>query len=208
MLVVLNDSPDALTVQDVVDRVAVLVPPATREWHPSPPADDVPPYEKAIRRASMELAKAGWITKSGGTWQITDIGRAALAEFSEPGAFYEAAVARRDPTVTPTPSAEPVGDIFAGCALTIAGGVVGAVLGTIVLVARMQPDPSLFLVVGFAAALVVGFVVGFLATFGMEGVARGFGRHAQDVWVIGTALAAAASAALTPSLLFAVAASR
>lgn len=158
--------------------------------------------EESIRRTSMELAKAGWLTKSAGTWRITDKGLSALGAVSDPAGFYRAAVRRRDPRVTPAGN-EDVGDIFAGGFLSIAGSVVGSIIGTIVLFVRL-PDPSLVLLVGFAVAFIVGVVVGFFAMFGISGIARSFGRHAEVVWVGGTALVAAISAALTPSLLFAV----
>ncbi|HSL76317.1 MAG TPA: hypothetical protein VK867_05190, partial [Candidatus Limnocylindrales bacterium] len=151
----------------------------------------------------MELAKARWLTKSAGTWQITDMGRAALDRFSDPVALYRAAARGQDPRVIPTASSD-VGDVFAGCFLSIAGSLVGAVIGTIVLFVRMLPDPSLGLVVGFATAFVVGAVLGLLSSFSIAGFAGRFGPHAENVWVTVTALVAAISAALTPSLLIAV----
>ena len=191
ILRLLNDAPDGLAIQDVFDELAV------------PDAASYEPDEDSIRRPSMELAKARWLTKSASTWQITDMGRAALEVFPDPVALYRAALRRRDPRVIPMASND-VGDIFAGCFLSIAGSLVGAVIGTIVLFVRMLPDPSLSLLVGFAAAFVVGSLLSFLASFGIAGIARGFGRHAENIWLSGTALVGAVSAALTPSLLIAV----
>ena len=203
VLILLNDAPDGLPIQDVLDQVAVSVPPTALESEDRRTVDAGSAYEKSIRRSSMELAKAGWLTKSTGTWRITDAGRSALGEFSEPGAFYRAAVGRRDPSVTPA-TPETVGDIFAGCFLSIAGSLVGAVIGTLVLFVNMLPNPSPSLFVGFAGALVVGFVLSFFANFGIAGIAGRSGHHAENIWVVGTALVAVISAALTPSILIAV----
>lgn len=204
VLVVLDDAPDGLPIEDVVRRVTMSVPPTASESQAPPTAEDVSPYEKSVRHAATELAKAKWLTKSAGTWRITDSGRAGLERFTDLVALYQAVLRRRNPSVMPT-TPESVGDIFAGCFLSIAGALIGAILGTVLLLARMLPDLSLGLLGGFGAALVVGVVVGFLASFGMAGIARGFGRHAENIWLIGTAVVAAISAALTPSLLFAAA---
>ena len=150
----------------------------------------------------MELAKAGWIRKSAGTWQITDSGRSALAGLSDPVALHEAAMGRRDPRITPAVP-ESVGDIFAGCFLSIAGALVGAIIGTIVSLVRMLPDLSLALLGGLVAGFVGGAVLGLLASFGIAGVVRHFGRHAEDIWVIATALASAVFGAVTAFLVIA-----
>jgi hypothetical protein len=188
ILRLVDDAPDGLAIRDVLDELTA----------------PGPSEEKTVRRASMELAKAGWLEKAAGIWRITDAGRSALDAFPEPIALWEGAIGRRDPRVAPATPPEVVGDIFAGCFLSIGGSLVGAVIGTIVLFVRMLPDPSLSLVVGFAAASVVGFVLSFLANFGIAGIASRFGRHAENIWVAGTALVAAVSGALTPSLLIAV----
>ncbi len=182
------------------------MPPTTLESQDSPTSPGVSRYEEAIRSSAIELTKAGWLTKSAGTWRVTDKGRAAISMFSDPVTFYRAAVRRRDPTVTVlcgSPSSD-VGDIFASCFLSIVGSLVGAVIGTIVLLVRMLPDPNLGLLGGFAGAFVVGVVVGVIASFPIAGLAVAIGRGVENIWLIGTALAAASSAALTPSLLIAV----
>jgi hypothetical protein len=109
------------------------------------------------------------------------------------------------------PAAPPdsdVGDIFAGCFLSLAGSLVGTVIGTIALFARMLPDPSIGgLVVGFGAAFVIGVIVGLIAMFPIAALAKYFGGAAENIWLVGTALAAAAGATLTPSILIGVEAS-
>ena len=68
----------------------------------------------------------------------------------------------------------------------------------------MLPDASLALLGGFVAAFVAGVIVGFVASFPIAALADGIGRGVENIWLMGTALAAAISAALTPSLLIAV----
>ncbi len=92
-----------------------------------------------------------------------------------------------------------VGDIFAGCFLSLAGSLVGSVIGTVAVVARMLPEvPLLELVVGFGAGFVVGVVVGLIATFAAAPLAIRIGRsHADNIWIGAVAIAAAIGAAVT-----------
>ena len=206
VLVLLNDAPDGLAVLEILDRLATTVPPTPLESQDSPTSPGVTRYEETVRASTAELAKARWLTKSSGTWQITDKGRAAILRFSEPSEFYYAAERRRDPTVPTQAGSAPsdIGDIFAGCFVSLAGSLVGSVIGTIVLFVRMLPDASLALLGGFVAAFVAGVIVGFVASFPIAALADGIGRGVENIWLMGTALAAAISAALTPSLLIAV----
>jgi hypothetical protein len=92
-----------------------------------------------------------------------------------------------------------VGDIFAGCFLSLAGSLVGSVIGTLVLIVRMFPDIRLGeLVIGFGAGFVVGVIVGFIAAFVAAPLARWLGRsRAENVWIGAVGIAAAAGAAFT-----------
>lgn len=208
VLILLSDVPDGLAIRDVVDQLAAAVPPTGFESQDRPTSPEVSRYEETIRSSTIELVKAGWMTKSAGTWRVTDKGRAAVSRFPDPVEFYRAAVRRRDPTVmAPSTPSSDTGDIFAGCFLSLAGSLVGAVIGTVVLLVRMLPDPSLALLGGFAAAFVVGVVVGFVASFPIAGLAVWVGRGpslTENIWLGGTALIAGISAAVTPSLLIAV----
>lgn len=49
-------------------------------------------FEKIVRFATVDCAKAGWLIKHKGTWTITDDGTAALDKFKEPEALYREAV--------------------------------------------------------------------------------------------------------------------
>ncbi|KQV50023.1 restriction endonuclease [Massilia sp. Root335] len=49
-------------------------------------------FEKVVRFATVDCVKAGWLIKEKGTWSVTDEGRQALEDFSDPEAFYRRAV--------------------------------------------------------------------------------------------------------------------
>ena len=199
----LGRAPDGLAAGDVLDQLVEAVPPTPSELKDLAKHPGVSRYEEAARFSTIALVKVGWLTKSAGTWRVTDKGHEALSKLSDPLAFYAAAERQRDLRSYGAPSSD-VGDIFAGCFLSIAGSLVGAVIGTLVLLARMLPDPSLGLLPGFAAAFVVGLGVGLVASFPIAAFATGFGRAAENVWLSATASAAAIAAAITPSLLIAV----
>ena len=99
-----------------------------------------------------------------------------------------------------------VGDIFAGCFLSLAGSLIGSVVGTVAVVLRMFPEVRIGeLILGFLAGFVGGVVVGAVATFAAAPLAIWIGRsHAENVWIGAVAVAAAIGAAVTTWLLFAV----
>ena len=99
-----------------------------------------------------------------------------------------------------------VGDIFAGCFLSLAGSLVGSVIGTVAVVLRTLPDVRLGeLVLGFVTAFVVGVVVGAIATFVAAPLAIWIGRsRAENVWIGAVTIAAGTGAAVTAWSLFAV----
>jgi hypothetical protein len=99
-----------------------------------------------------------------------------------------------------------VGDIFAGCFLSLAGSLVGTAIGTVVLALRMLPELRIGeLLLGLVAGFLGGIVVGAIATFAVAPLARVFGRgHAENIWIGGVALAAATGAAVTAWLLIPV----
>lgn len=45
-------------------------------------------FEKVLRFATVDCAKAGWLQKSKGVWRITEAGQQAYAKFKDPEAFY------------------------------------------------------------------------------------------------------------------------
>ena len=205
VLAVLAEAPDGLAAQEVLDRIAVAVPPTPTETEDPSTSTGAWTYEAAVRRSTVPLARAAYMTKAAGHWSITPKGELALTRFPDPLEFYRAAVRGRDRDLADSSSPpDEVGDIFAGCFLSIGGSVVGALVGTLVLMARMLPDPDLRLIGASVAAFIVGLVVGMVTAYVMAPVAPRFGSTAENVWVGSTALAAAISAALTPSLLIAI----
>jgi restriction system protein len=48
-------------------------------------------FEKIVRFATVDCVKAGWLVKDKGIWSITDEGRAAHVELTDPEAFYKRA---------------------------------------------------------------------------------------------------------------------
>ncbi len=48
-------------------------------------------FEKIVRFATVDCVKAGWLVKDKGVWSITDEGRNAHAELTDPEAFYRRA---------------------------------------------------------------------------------------------------------------------
>ncbi|MDP1530340.1 Mrr restriction system protein [Rhodoferax sp.] len=48
-------------------------------------------FEKIVRFATVDCVKAGWLVKDKGIWSITDEGRAAYAELTDPESFYKRA---------------------------------------------------------------------------------------------------------------------
>jgi restriction system protein len=49
-------------------------------------------FEKIVRFATVDCAKAGWLQKVKGRWTITEAGRTAYAKWKEPEVFYKQAV--------------------------------------------------------------------------------------------------------------------
>lgn len=49
-------------------------------------------FEKIVRFATVDCVKAGWLLKQRGRWSITDEGRAAYEQLTDPEEFYRRAV--------------------------------------------------------------------------------------------------------------------
>jgi restriction system protein len=48
-------------------------------------------FDKIVRFATVDCAKAGWLLKQSGTWSITESGKAAYKTFKNPGDLYKEA---------------------------------------------------------------------------------------------------------------------
>jgi restriction system protein len=51
-----------------------------------------PRFEKIVRFATVDCAKAGWLLKNKGIWTITEAGKKAFKDFPDPEKFYREAI--------------------------------------------------------------------------------------------------------------------
>lgn len=49
-------------------------------------------FEKIVRFATVDCVKAGWLIKEKGRWTVTDEGKAAYLQYTDPEAFYKRAI--------------------------------------------------------------------------------------------------------------------
>lgn len=91
VLTLLAKAPDGLPAREALDRAAKAVPPTAFEQGEWPRHPGVRRYEKTVRFATIAPVKAGWLTKTAGTWAITDKGLEALAKYADPEVFYREA---------------------------------------------------------------------------------------------------------------------
>lgn len=64
-------------------------------------------FENIVRFATVDCAKAGWILKSKGGWSITEAGKAAYKDHTDPEAFYKQAVKLYHQWKSNQPDSEP-----------------------------------------------------------------------------------------------------
>lgn len=64
-------------------------------------------FEKVVRFATIDCVKAGWMFKSQGVWQLTELGRTALVHHADPEDFYKAAKKRYQEWKSTQVDAEP-----------------------------------------------------------------------------------------------------
>ena len=81
---------DGLPAAQALEAVSKVVPPTTFEL--TTLASGGRRYEKIIRWSTVDCVKAGWLVKSHGRWTITDDGRKAYSQLTEPEAFYKRAI--------------------------------------------------------------------------------------------------------------------
>jgi len=87
LLGVLAGQPDGLPARVALARLAEVVPPNAYESADWPKWPGVRRYEKMVRFSSIGPVKAGWMTKTAGTWTVTDLGLEALKKYSDPEQF-------------------------------------------------------------------------------------------------------------------------
>jgi restriction system protein len=85
---VLLEHPDGLPAKDVLHRLERVVAPSPFENSHYPNRPAVRRYEKIVRFSTIGAVKAGWLIKNKGSWSLSDEGRDAYRNFSDPEAFY------------------------------------------------------------------------------------------------------------------------
>lgn len=91
VIALLLANPDGLKAREVLQRLETAVPPSAFESSEYPNQPGVRRYEKIVRFGSIPLVKAGWLTKTKGTWAVTDSGKEAYAKFHDPAQFIQEA---------------------------------------------------------------------------------------------------------------------
>jgi 5-methylcytosine-specific restriction protein B len=86
---ILSDHPKGLRARELWALVAEQSP-SIEEDYASLRTGTTSATEK-LQWKSIRLVKAGWLTKSGGRWFLTSVGRTALRQFPDPEVFYETA---------------------------------------------------------------------------------------------------------------------
>jgi restriction system protein len=64
-------------------------------------------FEKIVRFATVDCVKAGWMLKAKGRWSITEEGKAAYTELTDPEAFFKRAVQLYYKWKSSRPDSEP-----------------------------------------------------------------------------------------------------
>src|SRR5262245_36839274 len=84
---ILLSHPDGLPAKEVLARLQGAVPPTEFEKTMYPERPNVRRYEKIVRFSTIGPVKAGWLTKNKGLWSLSDEGRKAFAQYSDPERF-------------------------------------------------------------------------------------------------------------------------
>lgn len=89
---VLSRQAESVRARDVIAAVAreLDLTPFEQSFYPNNP--NVRRFEKILRFSTIPFVKAGWMLKQQGEWSLTDEGRRAYAEKSDPAAFMREAV--------------------------------------------------------------------------------------------------------------------
>ena len=108
----LIEYPDGRPARDVLQALEAKVPPTPFEASSYPSSPDIRRYERIVRFQSIPAVKAGWLTKTKGTWSLTDDGRKAFKQFTDPEEFMRESVRlyKKWEKTQPDDSAEPQND--------------------------------------------------------------------------------------------------
>jgi restriction system protein len=88
---ILVDSPQGLPAKEVLQRLDKVVPPTDFEKSDYPKHPGVRRFEKMARFATIGPVKAGWLVKSKGRWYVTEEGRKAYNQITDPEKFMREA---------------------------------------------------------------------------------------------------------------------
>jgi restriction system protein len=88
---ILLDSPQGLPAKEVLQRLDQVVPPTDFEKSDYPKHPGVRRFEKMARFATIGPVKAGWLVKSKGRWYVTEEGRKAYNQITDPEKFMREA---------------------------------------------------------------------------------------------------------------------
>jgi restriction system protein len=91
VLVLLSKTPEGLPAREALAGLATSVPPTPFENEDWPRWPGVRRYEKTVRFSTIAIVKAGWLTKTAGTWAATEKGLEALSKYPDPLIFYKEA---------------------------------------------------------------------------------------------------------------------
>jgi restriction system protein len=84
--------PEGLQAKQVLASAAQGMTLSPFEASDYPNSPGVRRFEKILRFSTIPFVKAGWLTKTKGTWVVTDEGKAAYSEHADPADFMRAAV--------------------------------------------------------------------------------------------------------------------
>jgi len=85
---ILAKEPEGLQAKDAIERVEEAMELTAFEKSVFPKNPDSVRFPKILRFSTINSVKAGWLRKKGGTWSLTDEGRAALHSFADPEALF------------------------------------------------------------------------------------------------------------------------
>jgi restriction system protein len=88
---ILLDSPEGLPAKEVLHRLEQVVPPTEFEKSDYPKHPGIRRFENVARFATIGPVKAGWLVKSKRRWYVTEEGKKAYHQFTDPEGFHKEA---------------------------------------------------------------------------------------------------------------------
>lgn len=84
---ILAKHPDGMPARDALADLALAIPPNAYESADWPKWPGVRRFEKLVRFSTIGPVKAGWMTKTTGTWNVTELGLEAAKKYTDPEQF-------------------------------------------------------------------------------------------------------------------------